>query len=67
MLANVAWGHTAGEQLLSQLDFASVSCRFSAAFLAELACEIEAGAGPFDGELALHLSQAGHDVEEEAS
>ena len=33
---------------------------------AKLAYDIEAGAGSFDGELALRLSQAGHDVEEQA-
>jgi hypothetical protein len=40
---------------------------FPATFAAELTGNFEAGAGSFDGEFTLHLRQAGHYVEEEAS
>jgi hypothetical protein len=64
---NVPWGYSAGEQLLGRLDFAFGHLPLSSAFATELAGNIEAGAGSFDGKFPFHLGQAGHDMEEESS
>ncbi len=59
--------HRAGQQFLCRLDFAVGHLPFSTALSAELACDFKASTGPFNGEFSFHFSQAGHDMEEEAT
>src|SRR5574337_799276 len=57
----------AGEQLLGRLDLAVGHLGLATALAAELAGDFQPGSGAFDGQLALHFGEAGHDVEEEAA
>ena len=64
---HVLGGDAACQQLLGRLHLAVGHLGFAAALTAELTGDLQAGASALDGQLALHLSETGHDVEEETS
>jgi hypothetical protein len=66
-LATSLGGGAAGQQLPGRLDLAIGHLGLAAALAPELPGDVPSGAGAFDGEIALHFSKAGHDVEEETA
>lgn len=67
MLATSRGGTPLANSFLYRLDFAVGHLPFPTALATELACDFKVGTGPFDGGFSFHFSQAGHDMEEEAT
>src|SRR5574337_1663656 len=57
----------AGQQFLGRFDLAVRHLGLAPALAAELPGDLQSGAGTLDGQLALHLGETGHHMEEEAA